>query len=423
MNCHQIIQKLRNIQVVEHGSFTLKSGLTTDTYIDLRKAYSYPELMKIIGDALYQQISKYGVYLVGVPTGGVLFAAAISMMHDMPMLTIRDTAKTYGKKQIIEGDSLLYEKNAILIEDVISTGESVLKYAQLLESEGFEVVQILCIVDRNLGGVAMLNEKGYPTQALMNIDDFLLKSRNCYISKLKEIIKQKKSNIVVALDFSSPLEVLEMAQKIGPYVCGIKLHLDIIDFSEEEDELSSAEFINRICKIKKEHNFIVIDDRKYADIASISTRQFRISQRGREGEFVDLVTMHPIVGESLIDAFQKNFDVGILLVYSMSCANNLINDNNHYEYRVEHMSKHYSKVSGFISQKKVREEGLLTFTPGISILEKGEARTDGMGQQYRDPAEVETDVYIIGRGITGYADDPILETQRYMEYCWNCQHS
>ena len=348
MNCHQIIQKLRNIQVVEHGSFTLKSGLTTDTYIDLRKAYSYPELMKIIGDALYQQISKYGVYLVGVPTGGVLFAAAISMMHDMPMLTIRDTAKTYGKKQIIEGDSLLYEKNAILIEDVISTGESVLKYAQLLESEGFEVVQILCIVDRNLGGVAMLNEKGYPTQALMNIDDFLLKSRNCYISKLKEIMKQKKSNIVVALDFSSPLEVLE---------------------------------------------------------------------------FVDLITMHPIVGESLIDAFQKNFNVGILLVYSMSCANNLISDNNHYEYRVEHMSKHYSKVSGFISQKKVREEGLLTFTPGISILEKGEARTDGMGQQYRDPAEVETDVYIIGRGITGYADDPILETQRYMEYCWNCQHS
>ena len=411
MDTYQIIQKLRDIQVVEHGTFTLKSGLTTDTYIDLRKLYSYPELMNMVGDFLRAKISSEGYYLVGVPTGGVLFAAALALKHNIPMLTIRETSKTHGKKQIVEGDRSLYEKKVILIEDVISTGESVLKCARQLESEGFKVVQILCVVDRNLGGIAMLNEKRYPTQALIKIHELLPKKSNHHISKLlTDIMDKKESNIVVSLDLSSALDILDMTQKIGPYVCGIKLHFDIIDFSEKNENSFMIEMRN----LKYKYAFIIIDDRKYADIPSISRRQFL---KYAKEDCVDLITMHAISGEALVKAFQDQFDVGVLLVHSMSCAGNLIDSN--YEHQVEEMGERYSNVVGFISQKKVKQEGFLTFTPGISI--EKEKETDGMGQQYRDPSEVDTNVYIIGRAITE-AKDPVSETKKYRKYCWNCQH-
>ena len=119
----------------EYGDFTLKSGNKSNFYIDLRKAYSSPKVLKSISHYLGLLIQdfkpKSQTKLIGVPYGGIPYASCVSLMYDIPMLMIRKEAKKYGKKQLVEGN---YKKgdSVILIEDTVTTGSSIIETIKLL---------------------------------------------------------------------------------------------------------------------------------------------------------------------------------------------------------------------------------------------------------------------------------------------------
>ena len=133
-----LLADLYENNIIKYGSFILKSGQTSDYYIDIKSAISYPTLMKkilvefseILGDTMHDE----NVCICGVPHGAVPFAAALSYETKIPLIMIRKDVKAHGTQKRIEGR---FNKNTrvILVEDVITTGASMMEAAQILMDE------------------------------------------------------------------------------------------------------------------------------------------------------------------------------------------------------------------------------------------------------------------------------------------------
>jgi len=170
-----LVKELIQEKIVELGDFTLKSGEKSQIYVDFRKLISKPTLLK--------RVCKYLGYfidieetsdkvLVGVLLGGVPIATTLSVLYDIPALIVRDHIKTHGTQKQIEGDVAPGEREVILIEDVITTGSSVIKTLDVLEAAGYTVSKIVTLLDREAGGVEKLTVSGYDVQALFHLSDF-----------------------------------------------------------------------------------------------------------------------------------------------------------------------------------------------------------------------------------------------------------
>lgn len=172
-----IVQELHSMGVIKKGEFILKSGEKSDFYIDMRKAISSPILLKEISRRLYVTASTYSSIIInciaGVPMGGIPYAAFISALYDIPMVMIRKTSKTHGTCQLIEGN-IDKATPITLVEDVITTGQSLLDTIKNVENEGFKINMVITIVEREKMGVQMLRNLGYNVVSLFTKDDLLV---------------------------------------------------------------------------------------------------------------------------------------------------------------------------------------------------------------------------------------------------------
>lgn len=176
-NKFSLIWGFEKVGVVQKGEFLLKSGKTSDTYIDLKKLISYPYLLKGVCEALHNKIEEHSIttkdknYVIcGVPMGAIPYAVGIGITYNIPAIMIRDVVKDYGTKKVFEGD---FDKDAsiILIEDVITTGSSVCKILDIFEQHKLKVALILCIVNRGEGGIKKITERGYNVDYIIDVTD------------------------------------------------------------------------------------------------------------------------------------------------------------------------------------------------------------------------------------------------------------
>lgn len=178
MRHYDIIDKLYQIGSFKFGSFTLKSGVVSPFYIDLRLIISYPELLNVISATLWNKLPNKNINRIcGVPYTALPIATCISIHHNIPMLLKRKEAKDYGTKKIIEGT---FEEgdSCVIIEDVITSGASILETIDPLQDAGVKVQDVLIIVDREQGGRMAIEKQGYPVHALFTITeitDFLIR--------------------------------------------------------------------------------------------------------------------------------------------------------------------------------------------------------------------------------------------------------
>ena len=143
-----MLELLKKHKIIETGDFILKSKVKSKFYINIKKVISYPHLHKKICLSLIDKIkSKENIMVCGTPYGAVSFTSYISISENIPMIFLRKEAKQYGCKNLIEGDFL--HKDLILIEDVVTTGNSVIETAKILEENGFNITQIISIFSRN----------------------------------------------------------------------------------------------------------------------------------------------------------------------------------------------------------------------------------------------------------------------------------
>lgn len=383
-----IIPTLKQHNIIKTGNFTLKSGLQSNLYFDFKGVMAYPKLMADISYELSKMVMDDYV-LCGVPLGGIPYAVLTSHILSRPMILLREEKKNYGMGNQIEGNC---DGNVILIEDVITTGGSVISCIELLKSCNINVVQVVCILDRQNGGVEKIESMGYPVKSLYKMDDILnYKDNNtiiiCDIStKLINIMNTKKSNLIASIDCDNYIDVIKI---VGPHVCAIKIHGDIYDNLD----------IDILNQLKYDYNFMIIEDRKFSDIPYICLKQLNIIKK-----YADIVTIHGLCGNTLIDELGKH--IGVIIVHSMSVKDNLIDRT----YMNKTLDMYCDNLVGYVSQEKIHN--YLTFMPGINI----NTDKDNMGQTYKNINDSEADVFIVGRGI--YEGDILDNVLTYKDKCW-----
>ena len=116
MSCQDIYQQLTEKDCIKKGHFILKNGQTSDYYVDLKSVISYPNLVKNIGDRLYELLDDFDI-ICGIPYGALPIASYISTTYNKPLIYVRDKVKTYGTELLIEGRYKKEDRCAI-IDDV-----------------------------------------------------------------------------------------------------------------------------------------------------------------------------------------------------------------------------------------------------------------------------------------------------------------
>ncbi len=164
-----LIDELYHLGALQFGSFTLKSGIVSPFYLDLRLSISSPKLLMEIAGAIQQTTQDCPFDLVcGVPYTALPFATALSIRQNIPMVLTRKEKKEHGTGKMCEGIFCRGQK-CLVIEDVITSGQSILNTAALLEAEGLDVQDIVVVVDREQGGRQLLEKKGYRLHSLYTI--------------------------------------------------------------------------------------------------------------------------------------------------------------------------------------------------------------------------------------------------------------
>ena len=137
--------------------FKLSWGFPDPMYIDCRSALSDPDTLYAAGHCMYQEIQPEVERVAGVAIGGYPLACAASILsavrdRPLPWLMIRKAPKKHGTGLTIEGEYLAFDRVCI-VEDVVTTGQSVLGAIQMCKAAGLEVVQVLTLIDRQFGGL------------------------------------------------------------------------------------------------------------------------------------------------------------------------------------------------------------------------------------------------------------------------------
>ena len=438
------LKKLVDINCVKFGDFTLKSGKQSPFYIDLRNIVSYPDMLNELSGFFKSHLTNTAQRICGVPYAALPMATAISLDTGIPMLIKRKETKNYGTKKVLEGE---YQKGdkVVVIEDVITSGESLVETIKELENEGLVVEQILVVLDREQGGMKRLRDKGYNLASLFSISSLLsvlhaekvvdeemvnkvvsfLAENNSVVvekaaapkqlpkihnnsiaQKLLDIAHAKKSNLIASVDLTKSNDILHFLNKVGHGICAAKMHIDIVeDYSEG--------FISELKAIADRHDFLIIEDRKFADIGNTQLLQlskgiFNISS------WADMVTIHLISGEAALKAIQQwdsPSKPALIPIVEMSSEGALTDKA--YAEKCQSFMYNYAEVIGAVCQTTKIPAGSLKFTPGVNLSTTG----DGKGQQYNTPAfAIETlgsDFLIIGRGLY-LAEDPAKELDKYL---------
>jgi uridine monophosphate synthetase len=188
----EIIDQLYEIGSIKFGSFKLKSGLISPFYIDLRPIISYPSLLKKISDALWQKVSHLKIDRVcGVPYTALPIATCISLSHNIPSLLKRKEMKEYGTKQLIEGHYQPHD-TCLIIEDIITSGKSILETIEPLQEAGLTIGGIVVIIDREQGGIISIEKQGFHVTSLMTITEVLQHLKHAGKISQHDIDKAKK---------------------------------------------------------------------------------------------------------------------------------------------------------------------------------------------------------------------------------------
>ena len=170
---YDLIVKLYEIEAIKFGNFTLKSGLQSPIYIDLRLIVSYPNILHLVGECIWEKIRNLSFDIIcGVPYTALPIATAISLQHQIPMVMRRKEIKEYGTKKTIEGAYQAGQK-CLIIEDVITSGMSVTETIDPLEHEQLTIQDIAVLIDREQGGKQILGKQGYHLHSVFTLSQVL----------------------------------------------------------------------------------------------------------------------------------------------------------------------------------------------------------------------------------------------------------
>lgn len=384
---YRLINDLHRHDIIKKGTFVLKNGQISTTYIDIRSAISIPTLFnRIINQAVdFLQTIPFDC-VCGVPYGGLPLAAVISAVMNKPLLICRDNAKDHGLKRQLEGE---YRSGwiCLVIEDVVTTGTSAESIARVLQQNNLIVNNIFCLVNRNIAS----NRRIISLWTMAQVQNPLptIPFAHPQFDLLRQISQQKNTRLCYAADSCEPGKLLSFIDQIGPYICLLKIHPEMLMYTED--------LFQSLQNLQIKHQFAILLDRKFADIPATVLRQFTALAQRYPCNFV---TSHITMGEWSIRLLSQRLGVFVLAQSSsypeisatqVQLAVQWAEQNN----------------CGLVSRERLHPE-LPHLVAGVNLSQ----RSDQLGQQYLPPEQVQfADYVVVGRGITS-----VDEARMYQEH-------
>ena len=169
----EFVTFLHQKEVIKFGNFTLASGKNSSYYVDLRLVPSYPHEFRMMIKYLENQITediglKNFESIVSVPTGGLVIASALAIETVKPLIYVRSKPKDYGTSKSVEG-KIHDGMKVVMIDDVATTGGSVVNAIKSLTEVNVPVKDAYVIVDRMEGADKALAELGVKMHSILNI--------------------------------------------------------------------------------------------------------------------------------------------------------------------------------------------------------------------------------------------------------------
>jgi uridine monophosphate synthetase len=168
-----LISSLFEIGAIKFGPFTLKSGLVSPFYIDLRLAFSAPELLSSMTKVMYEKVKEEKFDLIcPVPYAAIPYGSVMSVQQNIPMILCRQEKKEYGLKKQIEG-IFVPDQKCLLVEDVATSGQSIFETIVRLQKEQLIVNDIIVFIDREQGAKQHLESKGFHLHVVFTITEVI----------------------------------------------------------------------------------------------------------------------------------------------------------------------------------------------------------------------------------------------------------
>jgi len=173
MNKDKLIQLLKECGAIRFGRFILTSGAISDYYIDIKKASTNPKILNIISELMAEYAKGYDL-VAGMELGAVPLITALSLKTNIPYVIIRKEKREHGTYKQIEGGEVK-DKRVLVIEDVTTSGNSVVKTINIIRKNQGIVDEVLVVVDRESGAEKKLLDLDVSFITLLSVSDILKK--------------------------------------------------------------------------------------------------------------------------------------------------------------------------------------------------------------------------------------------------------
>jgi orotate phosphoribosyltransferase len=173
MNKNDLVKLLKDCGAIKFGRFVLTSGAISDYYIDIKKASTNPIILKKIAKEMTFYTEGYEI-IAGMELGAVPLVVALSLETEIPYVIIRKEKRQHGTNKQIEGNDVK-GKRVLIIEDVTTSGGSVIKSINAIRKNQGKVDEVIVIVDRESGAEKKLQNLDVNFIPLLSVSDILNK--------------------------------------------------------------------------------------------------------------------------------------------------------------------------------------------------------------------------------------------------------
>lgn len=163
----ELIRKLKQLDIIYSGPVNLKNAGASDFYVDIKKAYGYPDVLNKVSDELWKKIDKEVTCIATAGYGGLSPATVISSKHNLYLALVRDEQKKHGRRGWIDGYVPNEQDRVAIVDDVFTTGGSLRKIVGILEPTGAEIVGCYVVVKRGDGEIQV------PVTYLLTLEELL----------------------------------------------------------------------------------------------------------------------------------------------------------------------------------------------------------------------------------------------------------